>query len=458
MKEHNMMTKKYLTGLMILLTAVLLIMAQTTVQAAPAAQGGLVSAEGAVVPLFDVNLSFQTGGTVAEILVSEGDTVAVGDPLIRLESDDVALAVAQAEARVVSAQAALALSQNQLTLAQSSVATAQTQVDAAEANLALVKAGPRPEEIAAAEAAVAAANSQINQAIGQRDTILTIGTDAQIRSAEAGVAAAAAQTQALQDQYDTIIDTCFDLPDDTQVCPLYGTVEENTRAQLQAAQQNQTAAQAALDALLAGPTAAQQQAAQGSVTLAVAGRNIAQAQLDLLLAGATPEQIAAAEVGVLQAQVGVEMAEAAVAQAEAAVTQAEAAVTQAEAGLASAEAMLARMTLTSTIDGAVSRVNTNVGELVGAGLPVVTMADFSQWLVKTTDLTELDVAYVEVGDSAEVSFDAIPGESVSGTVTDVALMAGISRGDVVYEVTIALDAAPDLPLRWGMTSVVDITS
>jgi HlyD family secretion protein len=453
-----MTKKRYLTGIMILLTAVLLIAAQTNVQAAPAAQGGLVSSEGTVVPLFDVNLSFQTGGTVAEILVSEGDTVSVGDPLIRLESDDVELAVQQAQARVVSAQAALTQSQNQLALAEAGVATAQTQVESAEANLALTKAGPRPEEIAAAEAAVQATQSQINQAVGQRDTQLNVGTDSEIRAAEAQVASAMAQTDALQEQYDTIIDACFDKPGGGQVCPLYGAVEENTRAQLQAAQQNQAAAQAALDALLAGPTAAQQQAAQGGVTLAAASRDIAQAQLDLLLAGATPEQIAVAEVGVLQAQVGVDIAEAAVSQAEAAVTQAEAGVAAAEAGLASAEAMMDRMTLNSTIDGTVSRVNTNVGELVSPGIPVVTMADFSKWLVKTTDLTELDVAYVNEGDSTTVNFDAIPGETVSGTVTNVALTAGISRGDVVYEVTIDLDAAPDLPLRWGMTAVVDIES
>ena len=453
-----MTQKRLLTGMMILLTAVLLITAQTNVQAAPAAQGGVVSAEGAVVPLFDVNLGFQTGGTVAEILVSEGDTVAIGDALVRLESDDVDLAVQQAQARLVSAQAALNLAQNQLALSEAGIDTAQTQVASAEANLALTKAGPRPEEIEAAEAGVAAGQSQINQAAGQRDTALNVGTDSQIRAAEAQVATAAAQTRAIQDQYDGIIDACFELPDGSEICPLYGAVEETTRAQLQAAQQNQAAAQAGLDALLAGPTAAQQQAAQGGVTLATAGRDIAQAQLDLLLTDATSEQIAAAEVGVLQAQVGVDIAKAAVTQAEAAITQAEAGVTAAEAGVASAEAMIERMTLTSTIDGTVSRINTNVGELVGAGVPVVTMADFSRWLIKTTDLTELDVAFVDAGDSATVSFDAIPGETVSGTVTHVALLAGISRGDVVYEVTIDLDAAPDLPLRWGMTAVVDIDS
>lgn len=456
-----MSTKRLTTSIILLLTAVFLLTAtaQTSVQAAPAVQnGGLVSAEGAVVPLFDINLAFQTGGTVADILVDEGDVVSIGDPLIILDAAEVELAVQQAQARLVSAQAAVELAQNQQALAEAAVATAETQVASAQANLDLVKAGPRPEEIAAAEAAVAAAESSVNQAVAQRDTALNVGTDSQISAAEAQVAAAAAQTRAIQDQYDAIIDACFEMPDGSEVCPMYGTVEENTRAQLEAAQQNQAAAQAALDALLAGPTAAQQQAAQGGVGMAVAARDIAQAQLDLLLAGATPEQIAAAEVGVLQAQVGVDLAKAAVTQAEAAVTQAEAGVTQAEAGVAAAEAMLERMTLTAAIDGTVSRINTNVGELVAPGMPVVTMADFSSWLVKTTDLTELDVAFVDAGDKAAVTFDALPGETVSGVVTKVALLAGISRGDVVYEVTIDLDAAPDLPLRWGMTAVVDIDS
>ena len=56
----------------------------------------------------------------------------------------------------------------------------------------------------------------------------------------------------------------------------------------------------------------------------------------------------------------------------------------------------------------------------------------SKWLVKTTDLTELDVAYVDTGDKVAVTFDAIPGETVSGTVTHVALLPGNARGDVVY--------------------------
>jgi HlyD family secretion protein len=453
-----------ISGILLLLFMGALVLAQprggaTAVSAAPSSQTTTraVSAEGQVVPLFFVDLAFQTGGLVAERLVAEGDLVQTGDPLIRLDSAEVELALSQAEARLASAETGVTLAQNQLALAEAAVRTAEAQLESAQANLALTRAGARAEEVTAAESRLAAAQATVNQAIGQRDTALNVGTTAQIRGAEAQVAAAAAEVRGLEEQYDTIITTCFDTPAG-EVCPLLGTAEETTRARLEAARQNLAAAQAGLDALRAGPTAAQRQAAQGGVELATANRDLAQAQLDLLLSGATPEQIAIAEVGVRRAEVGVALAETAVQEAAAAIIQAEAAVAQAQAGVAATELALERMTLRATFSGTVSQINVNVGELVGQGVPALTLADFSTWQVKTTDLTELDVAFVDAGDPVRLQFDAIPGETVTGRVTQVALVAGQARGDVVYEVTISLDAAPTLPLRWGMTAVVEIES
>jgi hypothetical protein len=42
-------------------------------------------------------------------------------------------------------------------------------------------------------------------------------------------------------------------------------------------------------------------------------------------------------------------------------------------------------------------------------------------------------------------------------VAQLALNPGFNQGDVVYEVTIYLEPAPNLPLRWGMTSFVTLT-
>lgn len=425
---------------------------------APVAQTRLdtVSAEGRIEPLFFNELSFQTGGFVSEILVEEGDRVTAGDPLIRLEAADFEINLHQAQARLTSAQVGLTAAQNQLALAQAGLTTAESNVAGAEANLALAISGPLPAEIAEAESNLAAAEAAVVQAAGSRNASLNSITDSQIQAAQARLASATADLLALEDNYQAIIDACFTTPDGDEVCPLYGPVEENTRAQLEVARANQQAAQAALTSLQSGPTAAQRQLANGGVAVAQANLALAQAQLDLLLAGPTPEQIAIAEVGVQQAQVGVTLAQATIAQAEAGVKQAEAAVKTAEIAVQAAEATLARMTMNAPFDGEISRLNSRVGELVAGAVPVITLADFSEWHVKTIDLTELDVAAVEPGDSVEVTIDAIPDAAVSGEVVDVALVSSLSRGDVVYEVTIRLDEAPSLPLRWGMTVFTNI--
>lgn len=415
-----------------------------------------VLAEGVVEPIQFTNLSFQIGGEVAEILVAEGESVQAGDPLMRLDSTDTAIAVQQAEARLESQRAALASAQTQLALAEKSVSTAEAQVASAEANLALTVAGPRPEEIEAAEANIRAAEASITRAVGQRDQQLNVGTEAQINAAEAQAASIYAQVQALEEGYQNIIDACFELPDGSEICPAYGPIEEQTRAQLEAARAQLNAAQTQVDQLRSGATTAQQQAAQGGVGVAVAQRDIAQAQLDLLLAGATPEQIDQAEAGVAQAQASVEIAKAGVVQAEAAVAQAEAAVATTEAALASAQVAMERMTIAAPYDGVITSIPVRLGAIVSPGQAVSTIADLSDWLVRTTDLTELDVAAVSEGASVEVSFDAIPNESVTGEVSRIGLVSGLSQGDVVYEVTINLEEVTTLPLRWGMTAFVNV--
>lgn len=417
---------------------------------------GLVSAEGAIVPLRHTALSFQVGGRVAEILAKEGDRVHTGDPLLRLDAASAESALVQAEAGLGAAQAGLSAAQTQLQSAQARVGTAELGVTAAQAQLALVKAGPLPEEVSAAESSLAAAEAAILQATGNRDTALEVGTDAQLRAAEAEVAAAAAQLQVAQDGYDAIIDACFTLPNGSEYCPLFGPVEENARAQLQAAQLAHSAAQTALEQLQAGATSAQRRAAEGVVSVAVAQRDAAQAQLDLLLAGARPELIRQAEVGVEQAELAVEQAQVTVAQAGAAVSQTQAGASQAQAARDLAQAFLDRMTLTAVFDGAVADISAELGQVVSPGAPVLILADTDTWLIETTDLTELDVVSVAVGLPVEASIDALPGETLTGRVSNAAAVSRLYRGDVTYAVTIDLDEVPDLPLRWGMTVFVNV--
>lgn len=404
----------------------------------------VVSAEGQILPLRDAALSFQTAGVVAEVLVVEGQSVGEGDPLIRLDATDLEISVKQAEAGLAQAEANVVAAEAGLAVAQESVATAEVGVTAAQAQVSLVQADPLPQEIAAAESSITTAEAGIDQASANRAVTVEI-PDSSIRAAEAQVAAAMAEQRVIQDNYDNLIKY-----------GVGGTPEEQTRFALNASVASVNAAQASLDELNAGATSAQWWAANSSVSVATAQRDSATVQLDLLLAGAKPEQVTVSEVGVSQAEAAVAQAEVAIQQAETAVTQAEAGVLQAQATLEAAESTLDKMVLTAPFDGAIANVSVEEGEVVSPGLPIVTLADFSEWSVETTDLTELDVVAVAIGYPVDVRVDAIPGEVLKGTVTDIDTVSTLTRGDVTYAVTIRLDDGGDLPLRWGMTVFVDV--
>lgn len=415
---------------------------------------GTVTADGTVAPLRSANLSFQLGGIISEILTESGADVQEGDPLVRLDSVPLENALQQAEAGKAAASAALQAAEAELAVAESGIARAEAAKKGAIAQLELVKAGAMPEEIAAVEKGLAAAEAGIVTAAGNRDAAVRV-SDAQVQSAQAQVTAAQAQVDQLQEAYDEILDLCFDTPDGDEICPLYGPVEENTRAQLAAAKANLTAAQTAEAEARAGVTPAEAYFAGSGITLAQAQRDQAQAQLDLIKSGARDEQIQQAQVGVDQTEVGIQQALVQVAIAEAAVTQAKAAVVKAEADVEAARKTLDRMTLLAPFDGRVGDINVEIGELVTPGIPVIQFGDFSGWQVETTDLTELDVVAVKLGLPVEVRVDALPGEVLNGTVTDIASVSRVNIGDVIYPVTVSLDDT-DLPLRWGMTVEVEI--
>ena len=60
----------------------------------------VVSAEGFVVPARQADLSFEVSGRVVEVMAVEGEPVETGQVLVRLDSTDQQMAVAQAEAGV----------------------------------------------------------------------------------------------------------------------------------------------------------------------------------------------------------------------------------------------------------------------------------------------------------------------------------------------------------------------
>jgi HlyD family secretion protein len=105
--------------------------------------------------------------------------------------------------------------------------------------------------------------------------------------------------------------------------------------------------------------------------------------------------------------------------------------------------------LIATADGVVTALNFQAGEVARPGVPVAVVSNLTT-LDAEVNLDETDVSRVQVGMTVFVSVDALPGQRLSGQVTEIAPTANVQSGVVLYPVTIQLDPT-ELPLRSGMT-------
>jgi HlyD family secretion protein len=301
---------------------------------------------------------------------------------------------------------------------QANLAQKQAAVMVAEASLAQLTAPARAEDIRAAQEAVNAAEARVAEATAQRDLLYNAISKADILQAETQVYAIQTQKQKLDEAMQKIIDRGgFALAAGE---PL-GNQQKYADLELAAAQQ-------VLDDLQHGPTVDQRRIAEARIGVAQAQVKVAQAQLELLQAGATAEELAIAR----------------------------AKIEQAKAETALLKAQLAQTQIVAPFDGAVAKVLIDAYQFVGPGVPIVQLADLSGLHVETNDLSENDVARISVGDAAQITFDALPGQTVTGKVTRIDPKAKEGAG-VNYTAVIQLDQMPD-GLRWGMTANADIAA
>ncbi len=132
---------------------------------------------------------------------------------------------------------------------------------------------------------------------------------------------------------------------------------------------------------------------------------------------------------------------------------AQARLASAQAAVASAQFLIDARVLRASVDGTVVDLSLQSGEQVSAGNPVIVLADFSNWIIKTENLTEMEIAGVQVGQTVEVVLDALPEVILAGQVTHINSRFEEKRGDITYTVTIQLQQV-DPQMRWGMTAAV----
>lgn len=330
-----------------------------------------VSASGRIEPIRQVDLTFSAPGRVAEVAVQIGDEVRVGQVLARLDTGDLELSLRQAEAALKSAQA----------------------------QLAQLRAQPRPEAVKAAEAAYRSALAQYQRLKNSPSPEEKAVAEANLKRAEVMLNQARAAYEPVSWR------------------PEVGMLPESLNLEM-----------ATLD------------------------YQIALANYQLTTKGASPEDLAAAWSNVESARAQLERAMSGPTEEER--TVAEAAVEQARAAYEVARRNLEKATLTAPFDGVVAAVNIVVGETAPAGLPAISLVDISGFRI-TVNVDEMDVVRLRLGLSAEVTLDALSDVTLRGGVERIGPAATLVEGAVAYPVIIALDPT-DAPVRAGMSANVTV--
>ena len=116
-------------------------------------------------------------------------------------------------------------------------------------------------------------------------------------------------------------------------------------------------------------------------------------------------------------------------------------------------------TITAPISGTIISKDVKVGDTVGTSTATAdTMCviyDLS-YLEMTLDVDELDILSLEVGMAADVTLDALPGQSFRGVITKINIYGVNSGGNTKYTVTVTLDRAEKM--LTGMSASVSITT
>jgi len=359
-----------------------------------------ISASGSLAAERTQPLTFSTSGTVAEVLVKEGDVVAQGQVLARLDTKDLELSVKQAQAALQVSESSLARTRK--SPSKEEIAAAQAAVEAAKASLKDLQTGPTTAEVASAKAAVEAAKANLKDfkaGPSARDIRLADLAIAQAKNSRWGI-------QASRDSVRAVPGTSQGAKDQAESQVLNAEIQVEI-AQINREKLNDPSKASAIKS-------AESQLVQAESTLA------------RLLSTPSQEDIAQAEAQVAQARVGVEIA----------------------------QGRLDDSMLAAPFAGKLADWSLYVGDNVTPATPAGTLADVSRYHIDVS-IDETEISQVAVGQKVLITLDAFPDHELEGRVSKVSLLGSSSQGIVNYNVRIDLSPT-ELPIKPLMTAAINI--
>lgn len=439
----------------------------------------IVSATGTVTPAKQIDLQFENAGKIRKIEVKVGDKVKTGQALARLD-------IAELITQLQSAEAAL---------------------DIAKAKLAQTLAGSRPEDIIIYE--VALANAQVDlenkkeelrdaEAEAEKDLshayedVLDTLNDAYLKADDGlqkqvddlftndnsdnpQLSYTTADSQAEKDaEWQRVLAG----GETSQFYAEISRVDANNRDDLdgvlakgkQHLEIVRDFLNKAMDSLNAAAlnvnlTSSQLAAYKVSVNAARTNVNAAIANLT-----GQEQTIAAVKISnqtdINKAKTAADKAEAVLKDAEAQLVLKKANPLQADIDLAQAQVKQARAdmlgvqekinkaTLSAPADGIITAVEKEEGEIASVGSVIISLINSNPFQVEA-NVSETEIAKVNLSDAAEMSLDALPNEKFSGKVLKIDPAETVVSGVIYYKITSVFDAKDDR-IKSGMTVNLDI--
>lgn len=381
------------------------------------------------------DLAFKTAGQISKIAVEPGTTVKAGQVIAELDVGDLPVQIEQAKLNVQLAQLKLeqtraqngdSATQHALDLKQAELDVKQAQATLAKAQEDLAKAKAQPDPVVAAEEAVKQAQIQLDLA---------------------------KQNHVVTDKSETVSKNVRERQNEHNWYEVnYGQVLERFKKG-EASQQDLDVAWsnllAAKERLATAQAQAQIAELQADQSVAQAQAALDKAQADLKAARALPKDadVRAAELAVEAAQLGLEKAQAAYEQKKTAPAESDLelkllqnSVDQAQAALDALNAKLAADKLVAPFDGKILYVRAKVADQIQANQAIIGIADPSDLLVRA-DLSDTDLQHIAIGQKATLAIDALPGQTLEGTVSAV-------PGGLTGQTSAAEDRSVQIKVSW----------
>ena len=430
-------------------TAVWFYMNRDTAQA----EQGPLTASGTI-EASQVQISPEVNGKIADVLVSEGDSVQAGQELVRLDQtlllaqlEQARAAQAQAEANydLVAAgtpaeqrQAAIAAAELELTSAQQALQTLYDTADIARAQ---------------AEQQVAVSAKALDKAKDHVDSIEGESDPEDIERAQANVVITQDALKKAKEDYDRVF-KYYKRTNNKNVGRAYQQIK------LSNAQDAYDHAVTVLTNLLGHANELDLAVAEADVKVAEAQLADAQRELEKVKDGPDPDALALAQARLATAESHLASAKASPSAEQLSLAQAQ--VESARRVVETLEIQLEKAVILSPVDGLVLSRSVEAGEVVVPGTPLLTLARPADMTI-TVYIPEDRYGTIRLGQKARVNVDSFPGQVFNASVVHIADQAEFTprnvqteegRRTTVYAIKLHLEN-PDGRLKPGMPADVE---